>query len=179
MTEKKRSLNALVHKQIFCSKGTYSIKKNTIDIATEIPQITLSDSKNDYNLKLKKSFDISSKNIPCMFLIYSHGHPTDRRKLAFENLDWDRKSLPLDSVFKHTNFPQDKILVITLHDEDFEDCHIEIYRFFVQYHVIFNSESKEYECDMELLQKFVAGKLIDVVDLEEPRTIGGGVIDPS
>ena len=166
------------HKQLFYSKGTYSIEENNVEIATEMPQITLTDSGNDYSLELKQCYDISSKNNPCLLALYSHGHPTDRRKLAFENLDWNRNTLQLDSIFKATDFSNEKILIITLHDEDFEDSNIEIYRFFVQQHVTFNSDSSEYECDMELLQKFVAGKPEDIIE-EEPRTVGGGVLHPA
>ena len=167
------------HKQIFCSRGIYSIDNNKIEITTEIPQITLTDSGNNYNLTLKECYDISSESIPCMLALYSHGHPTNREKLAFANLDWDRKSIDLNSVFKATNFPQDKILVITLHDEDFEEGNIEIYRFFVKHHVTFNSTSKIYERDMELLQKFITGNVINEIEHEEPRSVCGGVLDPA
>lgn len=172
-------LEASAHKQIFCSNGNYSIATNKIELKTKIPQINLSDSGNNYSLALKKRYDISSENTPCMLVVYSHGHPTNRSKLTSENLGTDENTFSLDSVFKHTNFPQDKILVITLHDEDFEDSHLEIYRFFVENHVIFNPESRIYERDMELLQRFIAGKNIEVVETEEPRSVCGGVLDPA
>ncbi|WP_299884323.1 hypothetical protein [uncultured Lacinutrix sp.] len=173
-----KSLETSAHKQLFYTRGSYSIEKNKIDIATEIPQITLTNSGKDYRLELKQCYDISSESIPCFLAIYSHGHPTDRKKLAFENLDWNRDTLELDSIFKVASFTNEKILVITLHDEDFEDSNIEIYRFFVKHHVTFNSNSKEYECDMELLQKFVAGIPANIIE-EEPRTVGGGVLHPA
>ncbi|MDY8134681.1 hypothetical protein [Aquimarina sp. 2201CG5-10] len=178
--KKKTSLETPEHKQTFYSRGTYCTKNNAIEIATEIPMVALSDSGNEYSLKLRNCYDISSKDVPCMLTIYSHGHPTDRRKLATENLDWDRQTLDLDSVFDHTSFPNDKILVITVHDEGFEDWHKAIYRFFVQHHVSFNTSSKDYDYDIKLLQDFIAGKYINITEQEEePRTVGGGVLDPA
>ncbi len=170
---------ASAHKQTFYSKGTYSIEKNAIEIATKIPVVELSDSENTYSLNLRNTYDISSEDIPCLLAIYSHGHPTDRRKLTVGNLDWDRQTLFLDSVFNHTSFPQDKILVITVHDEDFKDWHIAIYRFFVQHHVSFDTLSKDYNYNIELLQQFIGGEPFDIIIEEEPRTVGGGVLDPA
>ncbi|WP_025663183.1 hypothetical protein [Aquimarina megaterium] len=168
------------HKQTFYSRGTYCTKNNAIEIATEIPIIDLSESENVYSLKLRNCYDISSKNISCMLTIYKHGHPTDRRKLATENLDWDRETLSLDSVFNHTRFPNNKILVITVHDEDFEDWHIHIYRFFVQHHVSFDTSLKDYDYNLKLLQDFIVGKSVNITEEEEePRTVGGGVLDPA
>jgi hypothetical protein len=178
--KKMTPLKTSEHKQTFYSRGTYCTKNNTIEIATEIPIIALSDSGNEYSLKLGNCYDISSKDIPCMLAIYSHGHPTERRKLATENLDWDRQTRRLDSVFNHTRFSNDKILVITVHDEDFEDWHKAIYRFFVQHHVSFNASSKDYDYDIKLLQDFIAGKYVNITEQEEePRTVGGGVLDPA
>lgn len=171
-------LNSKVHKQTFYTRGTYSVTENKIDMATEIPTITIPGPENNHNLSLESYHDISSENIPCMLVIYSHGHPTHREKLPAENLDWDRKALTLDEVFK-TNAPQGKIFVITLHDEDFEDWHIAIYRFFVQHHVSFDTTSNEYEYDLQILQNFVAGKPVEIIVEEEPRTVNGGVIDPA
>lgn len=174
-----KHLNSLLHKQPFYSTGTYSIKENTIDLATEIPNVELSYKGNSHKLGLKHYYDISSDSIPCMLAIYSHGHPTDREKLPIKDLDWDKKTLKLDNVFKSSNFPQSKILVITLHDEDFEDEHKAIYRFFVKHHVIFDANSKTYDLDIKSLQEFINGKLKNYTSNEEPRTVGGGVIDPA
>jgi len=170
---------ASAHKQPFYSKGTYSIEKNSIEIATEIPMVELSDSENTYSLNFRDPYDISSENVPCLLAIYNHGHPTDRKKLTAENLDWDRQTLTLDSIFNQTSFPQDKILVITVHDEDFENWHIAIYRYFVQHHVAFDTSSQDYNYNIELLQEFIGGKPLNITIDEEPRTVGGGVLDPA
>jgi len=172
-------LEASIHKQTFSSTGTYSIEQNSIELATEIPMVTLSHSGKNHSLGLKGCIDISSKRVPCMLSIYAHGHPTDRRKLPAENLVWDKKSLSLNSIFDDTNFPENKILVISVHDEDFEDWHSHIYRFFVQHHVSFNGTLQEYDCDIKSLQEFINGKFIDFASEEEPRTVGGGVLDPA
>lgn len=172
------NLKASAHKQTFYSRGTYSVEKNEIFLATEIPKILILEGENTYSLKLKNCYNISSSTIPCMLVVYSHGHPTNREKLPSENLDWDRKTLQLDSVFEHTEFPQEKILVITLHDEDFEESQIAIYRFFVNYHASFNQDANDYLYDLQLLQDFIAGKSTEIKINEEPRTAGGGVIDP-
>ncbi|WP_028890360.1 hypothetical protein [Tenacibaculum ovolyticum] len=176
--KKNTFLENAKHKQTFHSKGTYCKKNNEIKIATEIPKISLSDSEKTYSLSLKKHDDISSEFIPCMLAVYGHGHPTHRGKIGAGNLDWDRKRFPLSSIFKCTNFPCEKILVITVHDEDFEDWHIAIYRFFVQHHVSFNDDEKNFDYDIKILQDFIAGKSKEIIQQEEPRTVGGGVIDP-
>ncbi len=110
----------MTHKQIFYTRGTYSVAENTIDMVTEIPSIIIPGPENNHNPSLEGYHDISSENIPCILFIYSPGHPTHREKLPAENLDWDRRKLNLDDIFK-TNLPQGKIFVITLHDEDFKD----------------------------------------------------------
>lgn len=167
------------YKQTFYSQGTYSKEKNEINLSTEIPMINLSDSQNTYELTLRNSYDISSKSTPCMLVIYSHGHPTHRNKLESEGLNWDEKTLPLNSVFQSTEFTKEKILVITLHDEDFEEWHIAVYRFFVEHHVSFNSDENDYFYDLEILENFIAGESTEIRIDEEPKTVGGGTIDPS
>lgn len=172
------NLKASAHKQTFYTRGTYCTQNNELKLYTNIPEVTLSDSENDYNLKLKNCYDVSTKTIPCMLLVYSHGHPTDRDKLEAENTKWDENIRPLDSVFKNTSFPQEKIFVITLHDEDFDEWHTNIYRFYMQHHVSFNADTNKYIYDLEILQHFIAGKSIQIQVNEEPKTAGGGVIDP-
>jgi len=166
------------HKQTFYTRGTYSTQNNEIKMYTDIPEVTLSESGNDYTLKLKNCYDISTKTIPCILVVYSHGHPTDRSKLEAENTVWDENILPLNSVFENTEFPLKKIFVITLHDEDFQEWHTEIYRFYVQHHVSFNADTDKFIYDLEILQHFIAGKPIQIQVNEEPKTAGGGVIDP-
>ncbi|WP_299104347.1 hypothetical protein [uncultured Tenacibaculum sp.] len=130
-------------------------------------------------MKHQKSYDISNDFIPCMLSVYKHGHPTHREKIIGDNLNWDRQTLTLDSIFNCTDFSCEKILVITVHDEDFEDWHINVYRFFVQHHVDFNTSTNEFECDIDLLQDFIGGKSDVSLIEEEPRTVGGGVLDPA
>ncbi len=166
------------HKQTFYTRGTYSTQNNEIKMYTDIPEVTLSESGNDYNLKLKNCYDISTKTIPCILVVYSHGHPTDRSKLEADNTKWDENTLALDSVFENTEFPLKKIFAITLHDEDFDEWHTNIYRFYVQHHVSFNADTDKFIYDLEILQHFIAGKPIQIQVNEEPKTAGGGVIDP-
>ncbi|MBC8753926.1 hypothetical protein H2O64_04540 [Kordia sp. YSTF-M3] len=166
------------HKQTFYTRGTYCTQNNEIKMRTDIPEITLSESGNDYNLEFKDCYDISSENTPCILIVYSHGHPTDRNRLVAESSIWDENTRPLDSVFENTDFPQEKIFVITLHDEDFDEWHTDIYRFYTQHHVSFNADTKKYVYDLEILQHFIAGKSIHIQVNEEPKTAGGGVIDP-
>ena len=172
-------MKKIQYKQTFYSKGTYCLKNNQIKIATETPSIKLSDDKNTYSLKLKKCYDISSKNIPCMLMVYAHGHPTHREKISTENLNWSDETFALDTVFDATEFPQEKILVITVHDEDFEKWHTKVYRFFVEYHVDFKTSTKNFDYNINILQDFIGGKPIEEVIEEEPRTVGGGVLDPA
>lgn len=166
------------HKQTFYSRGTYNKEKNEIYLSTEIPMTSLSDSQNTYGLSMGNCYDISSESTPCMLVIYNHGHPTHRDKLPPENLDWDRKTLLLNSVFQNREFNKEKILVITLHDEDFDEWHIAVYRFFVENHVSFDLAENDYFYDLEILEDFIAGKSTEIRIDEEPRTVGGGTIDP-
>lgn len=166
------------HKQTFYTTGTYCTQKNELKMHTDIPDVILSDSENEYNLKLKNCYDISTSSIPCILIVYSHGHPTDRTKLEAENTKWDENTRSLDAVFANTEFPLNKIFAITLHDEDFEEWNTEIYRFYVQHHVSFNADTNKYVYDLEILQHFIAGKPMQIQVNEEPKTAGGGVIDP-
>lgn len=166
------------HKQTFYTTGTYCIQNNELKMSTDIPEVTLTDSGTEYNLKLQNCYDISTASIPCILVVYSHGHPTNRNKLEAESTKWDENIRPLNSVFKNTNFPIQRILAITLHDEDFEEWHTEIYRFYVEHHVSFNADTNKFVYDLEILQHFIAGKPIQIQVNEEPKTAGGGVIDP-
>ncbi|CAA0157811.1 hypothetical protein [Tenacibaculum maritimum] len=177
--KKNNFLETAKHKQTFYSTGNYCKKNNEIRISTEIPLITIPDTQEKYSLELKDCYDVSSEFIPCMLSVYKHGHPTYREKIVNESLNWDSQTLTLSSIFKCTDFSCEKILVITVHDEDFEDWHIDIYRFFVQHHVDFKTSNNEFECDMNLLQDFIGGKSVRALIEEEPRTIGGGVLDPA
>lgn len=172
------NVNASEHKQTFETKGTYCKTHNELKINTELPEVPFQEEGKEYVLELKNCYDISNNQIPCMLLVYSHGHPTDRSRLEAVNMNWDRKTLPLDSVFNHTDFPQEKIFVITLHDEDFEEWHTAIYKFYVQHHVLYDTDTKKYVYDLEILQHFIAGKPTNTIENEEPKTAGGGVIDP-
>lgn len=166
------------HKQTFYTRGTYCTKDNKLMMRTDIPEVTLEHEGNEYNLKLKDCYDISTASIPCILIVYSHGHPTNRNKLEAESTKWDEDTRTLDSVFENTEFPLKKIFAITLHDEDFEEWHKDIYRFYVQHHVSFNTDTNKYIYDLEILQHFIAGKPIQIQVDEEPKTAGGGVIDP-
>lgn len=122
------------HVQTFFSKGTYSLKKNEFDLFTEIPSIELS---NEIGKKIKlqhsRCLNISTQKIPCILNVYCHNHPIHRRKLQSGNTEWDKKTFKFSEVFTTFKFPLTKILVITVHDEDFEDWHTNVYRFFVQH----------------------------------------------
>lgn len=174
---KMENLNASAHKQTFETNGTYCIAKNELNINTELPEVPFQED-GKYTLKLKKCYDISNTQFPCMLIVYHHGHPENRSRLEAINMQWDRNTLPLDSVFKNSNFPQEKIFVITLHDEDFEEWQTTIYRFYAEHHVLFNTEKDAYMYDIDILQHFIAGKPIQMQVNEEPKTAGGGVIDP-
>lgn len=110
------------HVQTFCSTGNYSITNNSISLFTEIPKIELVDTNEKiYTLAHKKCYDISTDNITCMLNVYTHGHPTSREKLVAENKQWDPQELTFSSIFKEGQTKTNKILVITVHDEDFEE----------------------------------------------------------
>lgn len=173
-----KNLNTSAYKQTFETRGTYCIQKNELKINTELPKAPFQEENEAYNWQLKNCYNISNDKFPCMLLVYSHGHPTDRSRIEAINLDWDRKTLLLNEVFENTTFDGKKIFVITLHDEDFEDRNIEIYRFYAAHHVYFDSNKDEYVYDMDILQHFIAGKPIQIQVNEEPKTAGGGVIDP-
>ncbi len=168
------------HVQAFFSKGTYSIEKDTLEFFTEIPNVQLSHSDGkSFKLQHLDCHDISTKNVPCMLSIFYHGHPTHRSKLPQENLFWEKKEMKLSKVFNKKGFPLDKILVITIHDEDFEKWHTEMYRFFVQNHVAYDKVKGEYIYDLNALQEFINGSGRVVNENEEPRTAGGGVLEPT
>ncbi|WP_430412133.1 hypothetical protein [Kordia sp.] len=167
------------HVQTFLCAGHYSIEKNEIELSTEIPSIALLDNEeNSYILKHEECFDISTERIPCMLSVYAHGHPTHRRKLRFENMRWDKSKLEFNKTFIDFQFSARKILVITVHDEDFEDWHASIYKFFVQNYVTYDDKQDKYNLDINILQEFINGPYVDIKPNEEPRTVGGGVIDP-
>ncbi|WP_420572779.1 hypothetical protein [Kordia sp.] len=167
------------HKQTFYTRGTYCTKNNELKINTELPEIPFQEESETYEWKLKNCYDISNTKFPCMLIVYGHGHPTDRSRLEAVNMDWDRKTLELNSVFKNTTtLQQKKIFVITLHDEDFKEWHTAVYRFYAAHYVLFDTDTNEYVYDIDILQDFVAGKNIQEQVNEEPKTTKGGVIDP-
>lgn len=168
-----------IHRQTFTSTGTYSIESNEIKLETEIPAITLSDANKTYELKIKNCYDISNENIACMLVIYSHGHPSDRRKLQSESLITHKQVLTFNNIFKNSTLPSDKIFVITVHDEDFKEEYKTIYHFFAEYHVTFDDISESFERNLRPLKEFINGKFQELNSNEEPRTVGGGVIDPA
>ena len=167
------------HVQTFFCMGHYSIENNKMELSTEVPSIRLSDNEeNSYILKHINCFDISTETIPCILSVYAHGHPTHRSKLRFENMHWDKCELEFNKVFIEFEFSIHKILVITVHDEDFENWHTSIYKFFVQNYVTYDYKEDKYNLDINALQEFINGPHIDTKPNEEPRTVGGGVIDP-
>ncbi|WP_422104167.1 hypothetical protein [Winogradskyella sp.] len=177
---KETTLKSPEHVRTFYSTGNYSIENKTVEMFTEIPKVILSDENGKtYSLAQVKRYDISTTNISCMLSIYAHGHPTNREKLASENMIWDKNQFPLDEVFSNFDFSNNKILVITVHDEDFEQWHKDVYRFFVQNHVSYDAKSEEYIFNLEELQEFINGSFKDVNPKEEPKTVAGGVLDPA
>jgi hypothetical protein len=168
------------HVSTFYSTGNYSVENNVIELYTEIPSVELSDtSGKSYSLSLTRYYDISIKPVTCLLCIYGHGHPTDRTKLPMENRQWDKNELNLKEVFPEKEFQGERILVITVHDEDFEDWHQEVYKFYVQHHVTYDDKLNEFDFDIHPLQEFINGSFVHIQVEEKPRTVGGGVIDPS
>ncbi len=168
------------HVRTFPSTGTYSISNNSISLFTEIPKIELVDTnEKTYTLAHKKCYDISTDKITCMLNVYTHGHPTSREKLVSENLQLDTQELNFTDVFKEAETKTNKILVITVHDEDFEEQDKHVYRFFVKSHVSYDPTTEIYDIDVKVLQEFLNGPYVDTSVQEEPRTVGGGVLDPA
>lgn len=168
------------HVSTFYSTGNYSVQNNLIEMYTEIPKIELFDADGKiYTLSQKHCYDISTKSITCLLNIYGHGHPTERTKVRMENRVWDKNQLGLRDVFPNKDFQNEPILVITVHDEDFEEWHTAVYKFYVQNHVSYDDKSKEYEFDIQTLQEFIDGPFVQIQVEEEPRTVSGGVLDPS
>jgi len=168
------------HVKSFYSFGTYSIEKDELVVNTEIPNITI-EGEGDmiYRLELQACFDISSEEIPCLFLLFKHNHPTNREKLPSENIVWKENKRKLSDVFLSTDFPKSKILVITMHDEDFEEWHLGAYKLFIERHVTFDESSAKYNDNLKTLREFIDGALSKTNVNEEPRTVSGGVLDPS
>lgn len=168
------------HVQAFCSTGTYSIINNSISLFTEIPKIELRGIGNKiHSLTHKCCHDISTAAITCLLNVYSHEHPTNREKLVSENMYWDPKELVFTSIFKNGESKTNKILVITVHDEDFQEWQKYVYRFFIQNHVSYDLKTETYDIDVKVLQEFLNGPYVDLLANEEPRTVGGGVLDPA
>lgn len=168
------------HVQTFSSTGTYSITKNSISLFTEIPKVELIDhGKNTYSLQHRGCYNISTPSITCMLNVYTHGHPTNREKLIPQIMEWDSQELTFTSVFEEGKSMTSKILVITVHDEDFEEWQKHVYRFFIQNHVSYDPIKEVYEIDIKVLQEFLNGTYINTSAEEEPRTVGGGVLDPA
>lgn len=168
------------HKQTFCSRGVYSITDNLISISTEIPTTKLvDDNLKTYSLLHKKCYNISTPSFTCILNVYAHGHPTSRERLVSENLQWDTQELNFTDVFKEGVAKTNKILVITVHDEDFEEWQKYVYRFFIQSYMSYDPTTETYEGDLKVLQDFLDGPYIDASTNEEPRTVGGGVLDPA
>lgn len=168
------------HVQTFFSKGTYSLKKNEFDLFTEIPSIELSnETGKKFKLEHNCCLNISTQKIPCILNIYCHNHPTNRRKLRANGMEWDKKTLKFSKVFTTFKFPLKKILVITVHDEDFEIWHTDVYRFFIQHHVSYDFKSEKFDLDLNVLQEFLNGSYVHINVNEEPRTVGGGVLEPA
>lgn len=176
----KKTLESISeHVHAFYTTGSYSIQNNIIDLYSELPDVVLEDSNgNGYKLELKYSKDISTNEIPCMLCIYQHGHPTNREMLIRDSFVWKNDQISISSVFLNTNFPLSKVLVITIHDEDFEEWHASVYKFFVQHYVNFNSATEAYEFDITMLTEFINGTATLPNGNEEPRTVGGGVLEP-
>lgn len=168
------------HVQTFCSTGTYSIINNSISLFTEIPKIQLKGIGDKVHaLTHKCCYDISTSAITCMLNVYSHGHPTNRKKLVVENMHWDPQELVFTSIFKNGQSKTSKILVITVHDEDFQEWQKHVYRFFIQNHVSYDFKTETYDIDVKVLQEFLNGPYTNLLVNEEPRTVGGGVLDPA
>jgi hypothetical protein len=168
------------HVSTFYSTGSYSVENNLIEMYTEIPRIELSGPYGKaYSLSLTHHYDISTKHVTCLLIIYGHGHPTDRTKLTMENRGWDKNELDLKDVFPDKNFQGERILVITVHDEDFEEWHKEVYKFYVQNHVTYDEKANEFEFDIHPLQEFIDGSFVHIQVEEDPRTVAGGVLDPA
>jgi hypothetical protein len=177
---KESTLKSPEHVRTFYSTGNYSVKNNKIEMFTEIPDVNLIDEKGQtYYLSQKERYNISSENIPCLLCVYKHNHPTDRRKLISENMIWDKNQFSLEEVFSNFKFIIHKILVITVHDEDFEEWHKEVYKFFVQNHVSYNLKLEEYILNLKDLKEFINGSFKSVEFEEEPKTVAGGVLDPA
>jgi hypothetical protein len=168
------------HVKNFYSFGTYSIEKNELVINTEVPDVTITGEGGKlHSLELQSCFDISSNEIPCIFTLFKHNHPTNREKLPSKNTVWQVNKKKLSDVFLSTNFPKSKILVITMHDEDFEEWHLGAYRLFVERHVTFDESSNSYNDNIQALSEFIDGASSQKNVKEEPRTVSGGVLDPS
>lgn len=159
------------------SHGYYSISKDEYEINTELPDVTLTDKvNNNYRLKNFGVYNISSVNIPCFLVIYKHEHPTHRQKLDANNRIWDKQTGKLSQVIPNLHLNKSKVLIINMHDEDFSESELEIYCDFVKKNITFNEAEAKYVYDCVLLRKSLNDSSTNFN--EEPRTCGGGVLDP-
>ncbi|WP_298510916.1 hypothetical protein [uncultured Kordia sp.] len=166
------------HVKAFYSEGRYSLENDSFDLFTEIPNVQLfCDKGKAYSLGQDSYFDISSNQIPCLLNVFKHGHPSHRLKLNQENLTWVSDTEKLSSVFEDLDFPIEKILVITVHDEDFHISHTETYKIFIKKNVTYDFQNKKYNFLINDLEYYL-NKNISLPANEEPRTVSGGTIDP-
>ncbi|MFK7748053.1 MAG: hypothetical protein AB8B65_06670, partial [Kordia sp.] len=162
------------HIGAFYSEGRYSLEKDSFDLFTEIPSVQLFCSEGKpYSLNHDSYFDVSSDEIPCLLNIFKHGHPSHRLKLNQENLTWISDSEKLSTVFDDLDFPIEKILVITVHDEDFQVSHTNTYKSFIKKNVTYDFQNKKYKFLIKDLEYYL-NKNISLPSNEEPRTVSGG-----
>ncbi|GAB5398807.1 MAG: hypothetical protein Aureis2KO_03920 [Aureisphaera sp.] len=161
------------------SHGTYSVSNDTFEINTEIPKLNLADGLgNTYSLQYFKSYDISSSGVSCILSIFKHNHPTHRSVLNSESLIWDKQKGKLSDIIPPMNLCTTKILVINMHDEDFEELQLEKYRGFVDEKVTFDGQTSMFNYGCTELQQYLGTGTGSGTYNEEPRTCGGGVLDP-